>query len=702
MRTYSKDHLKEHGAVTLAVTSRLAPPKSDDVLIYWTHHADHPCEVDLTSFAHGQKKSKHKKGGGIKFRPFSGRPELIRQLCPAIQEILLYATEKTVSSYLMSLREWWRILDAVEEEAEAAGNPIKRVDDVRLLTHVHSQLAKEKGVNRKSFGNFRALVDTTLVALGKSRTYWESPEDSIKEKRIPPQSQRDELRFEVRNSCRRVLELWDLSDRLSRTDNKPTDPFEFIIWRNTKYYRFAQKESGKVIPSPADLKDPIPSWAYNTRGNFESSLWRSTIFPTHRDADAVWHQCLLNTGWNSSTLTYLDASKNFLIDHFKDDAENQHRRFVLSPQTYDLIGNKGRSPGKEQIITGQWKSLDAPGHLIKTYLARVEPLRELLKEQLTIEMLKYEQMSHTKYEELTAQFAKIKKLEQGIRSVWLYVNHCGNVSWISDQLNKSGFIQGYPATYLEEIIYHLNQKRDSKNVLIAKSSQPFLQHIPHVRPKDFRVWFSDYVYRTSFGNMLQVKKALNHTRTQTSANYVNTHTLNQESSNSARYFLNILVKELDTGRVDLTMLAHLYRHGNLTPEQEGLLTQARALPKSRMKIGCKDARHPPSHIKATPNGLCDVQRCMLCLEHAVLMPESLDGIAMRVEELRALQSAIPLEMWIEEMYDLELKNNLLALHGFDINQSLIARKKWAQAIAQGTHYVPGIPLSSSFDFMELT
>ena len=75
---------------------------------------------------------------------------------------------------------------------------------------------------------------------------------------------------------------------------------------------------------------------------------------------------------------------------------------------------------------------------------------------------------------------------------------------------------------------------------------------------------------------------------------------------------------------------------------------------------------------------------------------------MRVEELRALQSAIPLEMWIEEMYDLELKNNLLALHGFDINQSLIARKKWAQAIVQGTHYVPGIPLSSSFDFMEFT
>jgi hypothetical protein len=159
--------------------------------------------------------------------------------------------------------------------------------------------------------------------------------------------------------------------------------------------------------------------------------------------------------------------------------------------------------------------------------------------------------------------------------------------------------------------------------------------------------------------------------------------------------------ELDAGRVDLTILAHLYRHGELSPEQEKLLAQARTLPKSRMNVACKDARHPPSYIKATNGEDCDVQRCLLCLENAVLLPESLDGICMRVEELRAVQGFLPIETWINDRYDIELKNNLTALRKFDLKQGLAARKKWAQAIACGEHYVPGLPLASSPDRMEL-
>lgn len=53
------------------------------------------------------------------------------------------------------------------------------------------------------------------------------------------------------------------------------------------------------------------------------------------------------------------------------------------------------------------------------------------------------------------------------------------------------------------------------------------------------------------------------------------------------------------------------------------------------------------------------------------------------------------------MYDVELKNNLMALRKFDLNQGLLARKKWAQAIAAGDHYVPGLPLAFSPDLLEL-
>lgn len=322
------------------------------------------------------------------------------------------------------------------------------------------------------------------------------------------------------------------------------------------------------------------------------------------------------------------------------------------------------------------------------------------------EKLKYEQMvgENVTYMVRSSQFAQVKLLERGCRSVWLFVNSIGNIAWISSYTNRRGNINGGKASYMDEVVHLLNTQRAATNARRAENKEwllPPLAPVPSVAPKDFRVWFADYVYRASKGNILQVRKALGHSRLRTSVGYVDSNILNQEASDAARRFLNILVGELDAGRVDLAILAHLYRHGELSPKQEELLSQARTLPKSRMNVACKDAHHPPSHIKATADEPCDVQRCMLCLENAVLLPESLDGIAMRVEELRALQGFLPIGTWAEDRYDIELKNNLMALRKFYLNQSLVARQKWARAIAAGVHYVPGLPLAASHNQMEL-
>lgn len=727
IRTYNKDHLKEHAGVALAAPVRVEAPQSGDPLVFWTHHEKEPCEVNLHPFAEGKNEANTPHHGGLIFLPFTGRPELILQLAPSIEEALSYAAKGTVDTYMNALREWWRVLDGVEAAATIANQPMTRVDDVRLLTHIHSDFAHRSGLQRQRFSTFRALVDTTRLAIGVRRTYWESPEEPDKLKHIPPQEQRNALRFAVRRACRSVLDRWAQCDRLDQSDTEPSDPQEAELWRNVKFMRNIQKKTGKTLPTPDDLYDVIPPWTLNGRGNFKLPL-RESVFPTHLDADSVWHLCVLNTGWNPSTLTSLDVTKKFLFDHFKDDPNDSHRRFVLSPQTYELVGRKERAGGNEQFVTGQWKTQDGPGHLIKTYLDRVEPLREVLNEQLAQERLKYEEMKDADYGARTAQFGKVKALEQGVRSVWLYLNRSGDISWLTNEPKRSGVVNGKQVNFLVKVSHSVNTqtdskwakenarrsnvnarllainarraKRDRKSFALLAPLEP-LPHIPHVTAKDFRLWFADYVYRASYGNMLNVKKALNHSRLVTSSGYTNTNILNQEASDAARRFLNILVEELDAGRVDLTILAHLYRHDTLTAEQEELLAQARTLPKSRMNVACKDARNPPSHIKATPDDDCDVQRCLLCPENAVLLPESLDGIAMRTEELRALQGFLPIETWIEEMYEIELKHNLMALRKFDLNQGLAARKKWARAISSGEHYVPGLPLASSPDLMEL-
>lgn len=705
IRTYNKDHLTEHAGVKDTDPIRLDAPESGDPLVFWTQHETEPCEVNLHPFATGQDLVSRPQGGGRKSMSFTGRPQLTLQLAPAIQESLLWVTKATVETHLAALRQWWRVLDVVEASAAKAGQAMTKVEDVRLLTDVHKNFAHREKVRSHPFAKFRALVDVTRVALGVRPTYWESPEDPNVPKHIPPEEQRKAVRIAVKRTCRTVMERWAQSDRLSQVNVVPEDPQEANLHRHVRYMRYIQKKTGKVLPTKSDFCCGQHVDTLASRGILLQPL-RESVFPSHWDADAVWHQCLLNTGWNPSTLNTLDATKQFLFDHFKDDPNDSHKRFVLTPQTYELIGNKERAGGKDQVVTGQWKTQDGPGHLIKSYLERVAPLRELLRQQLTLEKRKYEEMifEGASYEARTSQFAKVRTLEQGCRSVWLYVNRSGSINWISNTNKKSGMFNGESASFICEVVHLLNTQRAENNAEQAKiSDRPLapLPPVPQVAAREFRVWFADYVYRASNGSILHLKRALNHSKLRTSSDYVDTNILNQEASDAARRFLNILVDELEGGRVDLTILAHLYRHGQLSPEQEELLAQARTLPKSRMNVACKDTHHPPAHIKAGQSEACDVQRCLLCLENAVLLPESLDGIAMRVEELRALQGFIPIETWSEERYDIELRNNLTALRKFDLNQGLAARKKWARAIFGGEHYVPGLPFASALGQLEL-
>jgi hypothetical protein len=388
----------------------------------------------------------------------------------------------------------------------------------------------------------------------------------------------------------------------------------------------------------------------------------------------------------------LDVGKRFLFDHFKDDATDSHKRWVLTPESYTLVGEKERAGGKEQFVVGMWKTRDGAGYLIKAYLTRVEPLRDALKAQLTEALQRYQEMQDAGLDTdvVSAQFAKIQLLKQGVRSVWLFLGATNEIDWLN-QNQVCSSIGGKRATYLDKLRHQLNLKRAAQNETL----------IPNVLLKDFRVWFADYAYRSHFGSILAVQKTLSHSQLRTSVGYVNTNILNQEASDSARRFLDILICELDKGRVDLTILAHLHRHGPLTPEQERQLMELRALPKSRQGVGCKDPNHPPAHLQATPGTACDVQRCLLCVEHAVLLPESLDGLAMREAELRALQGLLAATVWVTERYDIELKNHQHALRRYDLNLIMPARKKWAGAIACGQHIVPGIPLEEPPKMMEL-
>lgn len=689
IRKVNKDHLREHAGISLVQSQRILPPTSGNPLVFWTLHPTQPCEVNLTPLALGQ--AQRKATGGKKFQPFSGRPELIGQMLRSIRESLSYVLPGTAHQTLNVLRQWWRLLDRVEAAAAEAGQTMSRVDDVRLLTPVHAEFAHRSGMNASLFGKFRALVDSVRIELGARPTYWENPENDKSEKHLPMEDQRKALRIAVKRECRKVLARWALCDELKVLSTPPEDVAQVKLWRCVQHLKAVQQRTERAFPTVNALNNENHrKWAYENLGMGPPNLLL-TSFPSHLDAHAIWTQCLINTPWNPSTLLSLDVTKPFLIDHFKDDPTDPHRRWIFSAETYKLVGEKERAGGKEQFIVGMWKSEDGPGHLIKTYLARVEPLRDALKAELVLAKASYNESKHN-HEDASAKFSKIIQLEQGCRSVWLYVDFSGKIKWLNAQTGLPCSIDRRGVTYLEEVRHQLNLRRAELGISL----------IPKVSPRDFRVWYADYVYRAGNGSILAVKAALNHSQLRTTIGYVNTNILNQESSDAARRFLDILVGELDRGRIDFTILAYLFRHGTLTQEQEKLLVELRTLPKSRVGIACKDARNPPAHLKASPGGeACDVQRCLLCVEHAVLLPESLDGIVMREAELHAVQGHLSAVTWVEDRYDIELENHKQALRRFDLNKVTAARKNWAKRIASGEHIVPGLPMEAQPSLMEL-
>ncbi len=142
-----------------------------------------------------------------------------------------------------------------------------------------------------------------------------------------------------------------------------------------------------------------------------------------------------------------------------------------------------------------------------------------------------------------------------------------------------------------------------------------------------------------------------------------------------------------------TILAQLVRHGALTPEMEARLKEYRALMKSRVGAGCSDPRHPPEYVAPNhvPGRLCGTNRCLKDCHNAKFLPESMDGIAMRVEELLMMLERLPRETFLLGGFDMELDSGEYLLDTLYPAEAVsLAREKWRKRIASGEHIAPGL------------
>jgi hypothetical protein len=243
-------------------------------------------------------------------------------------------------------------------------------------------------------------------------------------------------------------------------------------------------------------------------------------------------------------------------------------------------------------------------------------------------------------------------------------------------------------SYLDLVRYRLNARRGTED------------QIPNVTPSDFRDIYARWVYVQSNGNILAVMLALGHQSPEATVRYVSSKIYKLEHDEQIRRFMTHLFDGLGRGEIDLTKLAQLVRHGEIAPEMETRLTEYRTLMRSRIGVGCADPTRPPEHVAPghVAGRLCGTQRCLKQCEHARFLPEALNGIAMRVEELMVLSDYLPRESWLRGDFqqELEMGEELLELL-FPSTAVADARASWSKRILAGEHLIPGLGRIDHFE-----
>ena len=192
-----------------------APSRVVKDLSFWTQHPTEPKLVKLREFATGRIRSdlpaKSRKGWA---GDFSGRPELIAQLRPIIEQEWLFYARPTIRQALASLRAWWRVLDESEKvPKDSTGVQIPRLRGVEHLHELHYAISRKMGIDIKQHAQFMRLVNLRRQLNDLPTLYWPSPDANRKDTDVPTHWEMEAIRHRLKHGWFAALDRWAAADR---------------------------------------------------------------------------------------------------------------------------------------------------------------------------------------------------------------------------------------------------------------------------------------------------------------------------------------------------------------------------------------------------------------------------------------------------------------------------------------------------------
>lgn len=624
------------------------PDVSDQQWLIRSSHHTSPGELDLSQFVNGAPIPATKSLRGV-WIPFSGRPNLVKELLPHLKTRYANRTALSFQALQNSLRVVWRYLDRID--------PDRRIFSVADLNELHGAQQYRDGIDSRFIDDFLSVANMARQDQGMSPLYWLRFRKKPRLTDVPAKHHIAAVVSEIKQSIKFILNRWSDADEATgrgevrlESDGSITPLLKWTEEDQHATYRAAKNLMGIPCPSRLNLFPEGRDKAFSR--HFEKTVMG--LYPCFSDVQAFFHMFIARTGWNASTALGIDIGEieATIVPH---PTSNAH---------HIVFGVKPRAGYKEQFAIGMNKSLFSPGSLLRTLYDRTLPVRAHLRNELAAELSKIRTRDIEK---------NIERLRSLIRSPWLYVrpdNGC-EIRCL-DFRNYS--MSTRKESGLTAVINRINQRRQPED------------QVPFFTLGDFRDGLISYVYEVSGYDWMVAKYVAGHSSTESLKAYLRKLRFKMRGENAVFSLQTALWQEIRERRVvDPAVLHALVQRGEITDDQ-----RRRWLIKkdqTRLGMGCKDIRNPPRHIEPDRrNGsICRTQRCTIC-EHGVVLQESIDGLSRRLCELRLLRTQIPLLTWNQSNFADELEATKLTL---DLNFSAAdvtkAIQYWDLEITSGRH-----------------
>ena len=580
----------------------------------------HPVRFDADEFARGVQDVDARKAA------FSGRPDLIASLLPGLMDAVRGVSSETAERRFVALRHFFRFLDLHEERGGVSTQDVAEITPAMGTLFRAHLLTEPRRTNPMILATVFDIVQGARAHQGLPTLEW-----PIIAKASVPLAHRDvdplaisRLRAYALRRMRSVApqHLKDIAP--VRGGTNALDPAH-VLGVVAEDVEAALLTGRGLRLDRQDFFNRCFSFDVRAKRSKASgcdeaiTTYRAALMPSSEEVVCAYAVVASDTGWLDAAKALSFDSAWFLPRETNPVSGEPVRGVVVTHRSKTGVVMRHTSTTGRNSVYGVLKHLET----------RSAWLRSLLRQARD-----------------QAPAAKRRVLDARLASPFLFW-HTG--------ANKA--IDRAVALDSVWTLFETMKEAMLATPSAASWTEAEREAVRALRVSDLRDGFAAKMLDETQGDLFSVKAALGHRRSTSTLHYLSQRRQIRDAFQKFSSLTGVVFDEAAQGHAldPKVLMARCFtgRDAGITDAQR----QALIGPRTRMGMGCANPFDPPKDLApaAMAEGLCSVQRCVLC-KHGYFFPDepgALDALRARLAEIDDLASSLPLDAFAASSYAVE-------------------------------------------------